>query len=387
MNRNIVLAGFAIFAMFFGSGNIVFPLTLGRVSGDVWVYAMVGFFFTAVIVPFLGLISIVLLKGSSRQFFNLVSLGLQRLGLFLGFKPKPVLFLGNKLSALMQLFIIALIGPFCVIPRCITVSYGAFKFTHIGLSEVAFSALFSLVLWALTLRRDKVIPIISKLLTPIKFSLILLLIALGIYCAPRATLEACNATETFHSGILSGYNTMDLTAALFFAAAIMGFFKSVDKGNSLSLLKDGFYASLIGAGLLTGVYICFVYLGATYAPLTCNVANVEILPTIAQHAFGPSASIVFCITIVFSCLTTSVALITCWMDALKELNIFNQISYQAKLLSSLAISFSIATFLGFDKILHLMGPVLEVMYPALISMAAIHIVREAYIFKKRPEKY
>ncbi len=70
MNRNIVLAGFAIFAMFFGSGNIVFPLTLGRISGDVWVYAMVGFFFTAVIVPFLGLISIVLLKGSSRQFFN-----------------------------------------------------------------------------------------------------------------------------------------------------------------------------------------------------------------------------------------------------------------------------------------------------------------------------
>jgi LIVCS family branched-chain amino acid:cation transporter len=284
----------------------------------------------------------------------------------------------------MQLFIIALIGPFCIIPRCITVSYGAFKFTHLGLSEFLFSALFCAVLWALTMRREKVIPLISKLLTPIKFSLIVLLIGLGIYWAPTTPLTTCNAMETFQSGVLSGYNTMDLSAAIFFAAAIMGFFKSVEKGNTSALLKDGLYASLIGAGILTGIYICFVYLGATYAELTCNVANVEILPTIAQHALGSSASIIFCITIVFSCLTTSVALMTCWMDTLKELNIFNNISYQTRLIISLVVSYSIAIFLGFDKILHLMGPVLEVMYPALILMAIVQIAREAYITKKRP---
>jgi LIVCS family branched-chain amino acid:cation transporter len=384
MNRNIVFAGFAIFAMFFGSGNIVFPLSLGRVSGDVWVYAMIGFFFTAVIVPFMGLVSIVLLKGSSSRFFGLVSIGIQHFGHKIGLPQKALKFAGDNLSALMQLFIIALIGPFCIIPRCITVSYGAFKFTHLGLSEFLFSALFCAVLWALTMRREKVIPLISKLLTPIKFSLIVLLIGLGIYWAPTTPLTTCNAMETFQSGVLSGYNTMDLSAAIFFAAAIMGFFKSVEKGNTSALLKDGLYASLIGAGILTGIYICFVYLGATYAELTCNVANVEILPTIAQHALGSSASIIFCITIVFSCLTTSVALMTCWMDTLKELNIFNNISYQTRLIISLVVSYSIAIFLGFDKILHLMGPVLEVMYPALILMAIVHIAREAYITKKRP---
>ncbi len=381
MTRNIVFAGFAIFAMFFGSGNIVFPLSLGRTSGDVWAYAMVGFFSTAVIVPFLGLIAIVLLKGSSARFFEIVGTGLVYLGHKCGLPKKPVAFVGAKIGALMQLFIIALIGPFCIIPRCITVSYGAFKFTHLALEEYIFAGLFCLSLWALTLRREQVIPIISKFLTPIKFSLIWLLIGLGIYYAPITQLDACNAAETFQLGVLSGYNTMDLSAAIFFAAAIMGFFKSVDGNNTKALLKDGFYASIIGASLLTAVYICFVYLGAIYAPLTCHVPNVEILPTIAQHALGPSASIIFCITIVFSCLTTSVALTTCWMDTLKELNIFNEISYQTKLLISLVISYTISIYLGFDKILNLMGPVLEVLYPALILIAIIHILREVSAMK------
>ena len=42
----------AMFAMFFGSGNLIFPLKIGAYSGENYLIAGLGFFFTAVIVPF-----------------------------------------------------------------------------------------------------------------------------------------------------------------------------------------------------------------------------------------------------------------------------------------------------------------------------------------------
>ncbi|OJV45495.1 MAG: hypothetical protein BGO28_05215 [Alphaproteobacteria bacterium 43-37] len=362
--------------MFFGSGNIVFPLSLGRVSGDMWAFAMSGFFLTAVLVPFLGLMAIVLLKGDSKKFFNIITLSAEYLGSKMGIKNQLPSMIGSKLSAALQLFIISLIGPFGVIPRCISVSYGSYKYVDTALPEYIFAGIFIIVLLLLTFRQDKIIPIIGKFLTPIKFSLILLLIILGLYWAPSTNLPPCNAFNSFSSGAMNGYNTMDLTAAIFFAAAIMSFFRNTTKNTSENLLKDGFAACVIGAGILSAIYICFMYLGTKYANLICNAPEVEILPIIAQHALGPAASVAFSLTIVFSCLTTSVALTICWMDTLKSLNILENTPYFIKLIISLAISYFIAVFLGFGKILGIMGPILQYIYPVLILMTIAHIFRE-----------
>jgi LIVCS family branched-chain amino acid:cation transporter len=376
MKRQTVLAGFAIFAMFFGSGNIVFPLSLGRVTGDMWALAMSGFFLTAVLVPFLGLMAIVLLKGDSKKFFDIITLSVEYVGSKIGIKNRTPSLIGSKLSGALQLFIISLIGPFGVIPRCISVSYGSYKYVDSTLPEYIFAGIFVLALLLLTFRPDRIIPIIGKLLTPIKFSLILLLIVLGLYWAPSTNLPPCKGFDSFALGTLNGYNTMDLTAAIFFAAAIMGFFRNKTKGTTENLLKDGFIACVIGASILSVIYVCFMYLGTKYAPITCDVPEVEILPTIATHALGSSASIAFSLTIVFSCLTTSVALIICWMNTLENLNILKNVPYFIKLILSLGVSYSIAVFLGFGKILGIMGPILQYIYPVLILMSVAHIVRE-----------
>ena len=50
--------GFAMFAMFFGAGNIVFPLALGQYTLDKNLFAIVGMTITAVFVPLAGLLGL-----------------------------------------------------------------------------------------------------------------------------------------------------------------------------------------------------------------------------------------------------------------------------------------------------------------------------------------
>jgi len=47
----------ALFAMFFGAGNIVFPLYLGANAGQNIGHALFGFLLAGVGMPFLGLLS------------------------------------------------------------------------------------------------------------------------------------------------------------------------------------------------------------------------------------------------------------------------------------------------------------------------------------------
>ncbi len=52
--------GIAIFSMFFGSGNVVFPLLLGKMTGEQIPWALLGLTITAVGAPLLGLLGSVL---------------------------------------------------------------------------------------------------------------------------------------------------------------------------------------------------------------------------------------------------------------------------------------------------------------------------------------
>ena len=42
-NKDIIVVGFALFAMFFGAGNLIFPPFLGVISGESWMTGFSGF--------------------------------------------------------------------------------------------------------------------------------------------------------------------------------------------------------------------------------------------------------------------------------------------------------------------------------------------------------
>ena len=60
----ILSSAFAMFCMFFGSGNLIFPLGIGQKVTGAYSYGILGLSVTGVILPFLGLIVTFLFQGS-----------------------------------------------------------------------------------------------------------------------------------------------------------------------------------------------------------------------------------------------------------------------------------------------------------------------------------
>ncbi|MDD7772734.1 MAG: branched-chain amino acid transport system II carrier protein, partial [Firmicutes bacterium] len=97
--QRVLVAG-TLFGMFFGAGNLIFPVHLGQLAGRNVVPAMIGFIITAVGIPILGVAAI----------GNTHSDGLQSLANKVG-RPYSYLF-----TCLLYLTI----GPLFAIPRCAT---------------------------------------------------------------------------------------------------------------------------------------------------------------------------------------------------------------------------------------------------------------------------
>ena len=122
----IIPIGLAMFSMFFGAGNVIFPLAVGQYAGDQNLFAMFGMIVTAVLMPFAGVLAMILYEGDYRSFF-------ERLGKVPGFA--------------LALLIIALLGPLGSTPRCIAVSYSTFASSFPGVSPIVFSLGFCFLIY------------------------------------------------------------------------------------------------------------------------------------------------------------------------------------------------------------------------------------------------
>jgi LIVCS family branched-chain amino acid:cation transporter len=195
----VLTAGFAMFSMFFGSGNLVFPLFIGFQSLSNYPYAILGLIVTAVCVPFLGLLGIIQYRGDRKAYFST---------------------LGKGLAFGLSAFMLCLMGAFGVIPRCITVAFGGVNGLFPSLPFWTFSLGFCLLIGALIWRRNKIVSIIGLGLTPFKLGSIVFLIIFGLWYGGDALPAVQTSNQSFWLGIKQGYQTMDLIAAFFFACTI-----------------------------------------------------------------------------------------------------------------------------------------------------------------------
>jgi LIVCS family branched-chain amino acid:cation transporter len=147
--------------------------------------------------------------------------------------------------------------------------------------------------------------------------------------------------------------------------------KSIQE-NASSHLPIFLKSALIGAGLLSTVYFALVLLGAMYAPELGAVPCQEMLGFIAQKALGVWAAPVVCVAVVMACLTTAIVLTSLFADFLRKELAQNKINPPTSLLITLAIAFFTST-LGFSKIAQILGPILEITYPALIVLTVLSI--------------
>ena len=56
--KDTLTIGFAIFAVFFGAGNLIFPPWIGQAAGSAWFPAMIGLVITGIAMPILAVVAI-----------------------------------------------------------------------------------------------------------------------------------------------------------------------------------------------------------------------------------------------------------------------------------------------------------------------------------------
>ncbi|MBY0280840.1 MAG: branched-chain amino acid transport system II carrier protein [Alphaproteobacteria bacterium] len=361
----VLTAGFAMFSMFFGSGNLVFPLLVGFETTHNYIYAIAGFLITAVCVPFLGLLGMIQFKGDRKEYFSS---------------------LGKIPAFLLTLLMLSLMGPFGVIPRCITVAFGGLQLMVPNLSFSFFSLGFCFLTGFLIWQRNRIVSIIGLILTPFKLGSIVLLILVGLYFGEGPLLSIHATQESFSLGFLQGYQTMDLVAGLFFACTIYEYLRNnltslgSAENNDRQLLKQGIYASLIGALLLSLVYIGFIMLGAEYAPYLKNIPPESMLVEIARHALGHYAMPIVAATLAVSCLATATVLTTLAVDFLQEDISRNYLNRAQSIVIILAVTLGIS-LLGFQSICSFLGTALTWIYPFLVVYALVQIFRKTICLK------
>jgi LIVCS family branched-chain amino acid:cation transporter len=338
--------GLAIFAMFFGAGNIIFPLAIGQIALDKTPWALLGLLLTAVAVPFAGLLAMFKYKGSVTLFFS-------RLGKIPGL--------------IIASFIIALLGPLGAAPRCIALAHSTLSLSISNISLIVFSASACGLIFLFSYRENRLLKMLGYFLSPLKIFLLIWIIVKGFIDTSDVTLISANSSRVSHFfyGLTEGYNTMDLLAAFFFAPLIISSLGHQESGRNLN--RFIVIASSIGAAFLSIVYIGFCYLAYLYAPQLKGIPTDQLLGAIAIKILGPYAGFITSLTVTFACLTTAIALIAAFTSFVYKELLKEKGSYMLVLTLSLLITFGV-TSLEFQGIARFLSPILEICYPMLILL-------------------
>ena len=366
MNRKkeVLILGFALFAMFFGAGNLIFPPSLGIDMGKDWLVAGIGFLLTGVGLPLLGV------------------LAFTKVGRLEDFSVK----ISSRFNTLYCTALVFVIGPLFAIPRTgsTTFEMGVLpSFSNVNplvLSIITSIAFFGITL-ILVIKESKITDIIGKFLTPIILIILAAIAFLGITGNIGTPVDK-NITGVFAKGFVSGYQTMDALASVIFGVVIVKGLEGkgiVEEKEQRYFLSGSALIAAIGLGL---IYFSLMYLGARVSGVgTFSTTSAALY--LAEITLGSAGKIAFGICVATACLTTSVGLVAIASDWFAR---FTPISY--KMWSVIICVFSgVMAIGGVDFIIKLSIPVLCILYPVTIILILLNVFGVKHVLVYRTATY
>ena len=352
-----VLVAATLFGMFFGAGNLIFPVHLGQLAGRNAVPAMIGFIITAVGIPILGVAAI----------GNTHSDGLQALANKVG----------RRYGYLFTCLLYLTIGPFFAIPRCATTSFttGIAPMLPHGVSEGIGLLIFSLIFFSLvlffSLRPANITVWIGKIINPV-FLIFFAILVISALCNPGAAVSSVEPDSSYQSGVLfsaiiEGYGTMDAIAGLAFGIVVIDIIRSMGVSEDSAVAKDVLHSGMLTGLLMAVIYVATILVGAQSRGLFAISENGGIaLAQISGYYLGTAGSVVLAVTVTFACLKTSIGLVTSCADAFARM-FPKGLSYKTWAVVFTVFSFCISNF-GLSKIIEYSLPVLMFLYPLAITL-------------------
>lgn len=349
--KDVIICGFALFAIFFGAGNMIFPPYLGVISGDRWFTASIGFLLSDPVLPVLGVLVTARLGGRA------IDLGKR---------------VGWKFSAVISAICILIIGPFFAVPRTGATTHEMFVAPNLPSVPPIVTAVvfFGLTLY-LVLNPGKVLDYIGQFLTPALLIVLAIITAVAIVNPPAAAV-ATDTPELFKMSFKEGYQTMDALGASLMSGIVLTDLIRRGYTDDKSQVKASIQIGIIAFICLALVYGSLTYVGSTVSSMfTGDMDRTAILLGTVETLLGGVGKFILGLGVALACLTTSTGLIsTCG-------NFFNDVTdgklkYKHVVTVATVIAFAIS-LIGVEGIIKIAVPVLTAVFPIVICLILLSI--------------
>lgn len=368
--KNLILLSFTLFSLFFGAGNLIFPPLLGQQSGSNAVFAFIGFFITAVVLPVLGVITV----GKFNGLTNLAGK------------------VGAKFAFVFTLLIYLSIGPGLGIPRAGSVPFEMAVFPYLPegsnfrLSMAIYTLIFFGIVLILCLEPGKLVKRIGTILTPSLLILILLMFVVFLIKGEKSISapDAKYLSLPLLEGFIDGYQTMDTIAALNFGLVIVLTLNGFGINEKKGIIKNTIIAGIIAGTILTVVYLMLTIIGAQTSGIYPDMENgALILRTTMFDLLGGFGAFILASIFTLACLTTCIGLTNSISSYFNSQ--FKKVSYTKWVIIITVVSFLICN-LGLNMILSISIPILNAIYPVSIVIIILglcdkYISENKYIYK------
>ncbi|MEQ4916228.1 branched-chain amino acid transport system II carrier protein [Morganella morganii] len=356
--KDMLVLGMMVFALFLGAGNIIFPPMAGYHSGTDWFSSSLGFIVTGVVLPFLTLITVAV-KGRGER----LSVDLPR-----------------WVSVTFWVALYLILGSTFAMPRVTNTAY-ELGFLPLGFvekstaSHLIFAFVFNFVSMFFMLKQGTMISAIGKFMTP---ALLFLLVAVGI-AVVRTPLSPINepinqyVDFAFFSGIVDGYQTMDVLSAMAFGGIVSRALASRGITSPQDVVVITIKAGLIAVGLLAALYICLFYLGATSDAVSQTATNGgQIFSRYVDALYGALGTWLMCGIVLLASMTTFVGVTSACADFFATFN--PRLDYRFWVVVSTLLTTIVSTF-GLDTLLRVTIPVLLLIYPTTVALVFLQFAR------------
>lgn len=354
-NKDIIVIGFALFAMFFGAGNLIFPPFLGVTSGQSWITGFGGFILADVGLALLAVAAATKCGGDVNKILDRS---------------------GKGFAMVLGIAIMVCLGPLLAIPRTAATTFemGIQPVFGSSINPVIFSVVFFALVLALTIKPSKVVDIIGKILTPALLIALAVLIIKGIVTPLGSINPESMIDNIFSNGVSQGYQTMDALGAVAFSTIIIASIHS--KGYTSD--KDKMSIS-IKAGIVAGIGLCLVYGGLTYLGATVSkmyigqdinaISQTALIVGITESLLGYPGKVILGVIVALACLTTAIGLTSATGQYFTKIT-NGKLKYEL-VVTVVAVFSAVVSNFGVDMIIQISAPILNMVYPATMLLVVM----------------
>lgn len=352
--KDCLITGFAVFAIFFGAGNLIFPAAVGLAAGDQWPAAMLAMILCGVILPFLALVAVANTGNSWSDLCKPVGAWYDKGVFFVATIGMVVLSNLPRTAATTHEVAIAPLFPSC----------------PIWVTSVVF---FALVLF-FAFDENNIIDRIGKYITPLMLVFLVIIVGKGLI-TPLGAPAPTGQEHVFKSAFIELYYTGDLFSGLFVSTIFLSDLARKGYDTPEKRKKMTVKAVWVAGIASVIVYSGLLLMGADSVGLfEQGIDRTTLLAEMVNRILGRFGTIALSASAALACLSTASGLVGISASFLENIT-KKKINYRTWVIM-LSVFGAAMACTGVENIISVAAPVFMLLYPSGLAITVLGLFKK-----------